>query len=69
MPIKKVVKKSKPAKVVAPILDEEVVANEPIETTEAEEKGPEKYYETVGRRKESIARVRLFTKKSTDVVG
>lgn len=28
--------------------------------------GPEKYYETVGRRKESIARVRLFTKKSSD---
>ncbi len=35
----------------------------------ADEKGPEKYYETVGRRKESIARVRLFTKKSTDVAG
>ncbi len=26
----------------------------------------EKYYETVGRRKESIARMRLFTRKSTD---
>ncbi|MDP3953981.1 MAG: 30S ribosomal protein S9 [bacterium] len=26
----------------------------------------EKYYEAVGRRKESVARVRLFTKKSTD---
>lgn len=30
--------------------------------------GKEKYYETVGRRKESIARVRLYTKKSTDVI-
>src|SRR3989344_1740618 len=29
----------------------------------------EKYYEAVGRRKESIARVRLYTKKSTDVVS
>lgn len=28
----------------------------------------EKYYEAVGRRKESIARVRLYTKKATDVV-
>ena len=27
----------------------------------------EKYYEAVGRRKESTARVRVFTKKSTDV--
>ncbi|MEK7138603.1 MAG: 30S ribosomal protein S9 [Patescibacteria group bacterium] len=29
----------------------------------------EKYYEAVGRRKESIARVRLYTKKSTDVAS
>ena len=28
----------------------------------------EKYYEAVGRRKESIARVRLYTKKATDIV-
>jgi len=27
----------------------------------------EKYYEAVGRRKESVARVRLYTRKSTDV--
>jgi small subunit ribosomal protein S9 len=37
---------------------------------EAEEKrertGPEKYYEAVGRRKEAIARVRVYTRKSTD---
>ncbi len=36
----------------------------PIE--EEKGNGPEKYYETVGRRKESIARVRLFTKKASD---
>lgn len=29
--------------------------------------GKEKYYEAVGRRKESIARVRLYTKKATDL--
>ena len=29
--------------------------------------GLEKYYESVGRRKESTARVRVYTKKSTDV--
>lgn len=28
--------------------------------------GPEKYYESVGRRKEATARVRVLTKKSTD---
>jgi len=29
--------------------------------------GIEKYYESIGRRKESTARVRVYTKKSTDV--
>jgi small subunit ribosomal protein S9 len=35
---------------------------------EEDEKGnrPEKYYEAIGRRKESTARVRVYTKKSTD---
>lgn len=35
---------------------------------EAEETvgGKERYYESIGRRKDAIARVRLFTKKSTD---
>lgn len=28
--------------------------------------GPEKYYESIGRRKEAQARVRVYTKKSTD---
>ena len=36
--------------------------------TEFQKSGPaEKYYEAVGRRKESTARVRVYTKKSTDV--
>ena len=70
MPIKKVVKTKKPVKkIVAPILEEEKVIDVPVVEIMADEKGPEKYYETVGRRKESIARVRLFTKKSTDIVG
>ncbi|MDP2647670.1 MAG: 30S ribosomal protein S9 [Candidatus Yanofskybacteria bacterium] len=29
--------------------------------------GQEKYFEAIGRRKSSIARVRLYTKKSTDI--
>jgi len=69
MPIKKAVKTTKPVKVIKPIIDKEVVVGEPTEIIEIDEKGPEKYYETVGRRKESIARVRLFTKKSTDVLA
>jgi len=68
MPIKKVLKKIKPKKITTPILEEEKDIDMPI-TEVIDEKGPEKYYETVGRRKESIARVRLFTKKSTDVAG
>ncbi|OGN06031.1 MAG: 30S ribosomal protein S9 [Candidatus Yanofskybacteria bacterium RIFCSPHIGHO2_01_FULL_44_22] len=30
--------------------------------------GKEKYYQAIGRRKNSIARVRLYTKKSTDII-
>lgn len=47
----------------------EVVKEETIETV-TEEKGgkKEKYFQTVGRRKESVAIIRLFTKKSTDAV-
>lgn len=40
-----------------------------IEPTAAEKNGKkEKYFQAVGRRKESVAIIRLFTKKSTDVV-
>lgn len=39
------------------------------ETTQEETKnGKEKYYQAVGRRKESIAQVRLYTKKSSDTI-
>ena len=50
----------------------EVQAVEAVETeTPAEEKngnGSAKYFEATGRRKESVALVRLFTRKSTDQV-
>lgn len=50
----------------APLADvEDVVVSE---TQQEEDKKNEKYYESVGRRKSSIARVRLFTRKSTDAV-
>jgi len=52
------------------------VHGEPIqESTEKEiqefpknNNGKEKYYQAIGRRKNSIARVRLYTKKSTDII-
>src|SRR3989338_6132522 len=70
MTTKKIVKTKKPVKkIVTSIPEEEKVIDTPVIETIVDEKGPEKYYETVGRRKESIARVRLFTKKSTDIVG
>jgi|SRR3989344_4864544 len=68
MPIKKVVKKVKPVKIIIPTAEEGEIVDGPVIEV-VDEKGPEKYYETVGRRKESIARIRLFTKKSTDVTG
>lgn len=36
------------------------------EETPIKEKSSEKYYEAVGRRKEAVARVRLYTKKVSD---
>jgi small subunit ribosomal protein S9 len=73
MPPKKAVKLVKhvaKVKKQAPLLQEKVLVSLPEEILEVvDEKGPEKYYETVGRRKESIARIRLFTKKSTDVAS
>ncbi len=38
------------------------------ESTEEKANGTEKYFQSVGRRKESIARVRLYTKKASDTV-
>lgn len=55
---------------VTPILDEDdALVTEPTIEPEDDKGGPEKYYETVGRRKESIARVRLYTKKSSDAAS
>jgi len=66
--------KKQPAKKVQAKLkltDEEAPVKKVERTTVEEEsieqkKNSEKYYEAVGRRKESTARVRLYTKKSTD---
>ncbi len=61
--IKKVVKKvaKKPAH--KPVIKEEkvLVAEETTAVS-----GKEKYFQAIGRRKESIARIHLYTKKSTD---
>lgn len=48
-----------------PILKEAEVLVEEI-TPVANGNGKEKYFQAIGRRKESVARVRLYTKKSTD---
>lgn len=52
-----------------PVIDEEVLADAPVDADEEKAGGPEKYYQAIGRRKESIASVRLYTKKSADVAG
>src|SRR3990167_1564428 len=54
-----------------PVVKEEEILVEiaPVEVAEvANGNGKEKYFQAIGRRKESIARVRLYTKKSTDTV-
>ena len=69
-------KTTKPKKVKEPKKKVPVRAKMKLEETEtpivAEEttngNGKEKYFSAVGRRKESVARVRLFTKKSSDAV-
>jgi|SRR3990167_3385346 len=67
------IKKQTQPEVQALPLQEEIKNVEVVEVTiepETETKnGKEKYYETVGRRKESVARVRLYTKKSSDPVS
>jgi len=68
----KKVKKETTPKVVSLGLEEETkldsTAEKPRESAEDKNLKKEKYYQTVGRRKESVAIVRLFTKKSTDTV-
>lgn len=44
----------------------EIIPVEIVETNNSN--GKEKYFQAIGRRKESVARVRLYTKKSTDTV-
>ena len=61
---------AKPAKAAVKLAGPIAETDANVELTPAEveqESRIEKYYEAVGRRKESTARVRVFTKKSTDV--
>lgn len=68
MAIKKPATTEEEVIVTAPVMDDEdVVLDIPVEDDKTG--GPEKYYESVGRRKESIARIRLYTKKASDVSG
>ncbi|MEK7076109.1 MAG: 30S ribosomal protein S9 [Patescibacteria group bacterium] len=48
------------------VKEEEVLVAQEIPV--ANGNGKEKYFQAIGRRKESIARIRLYTKKSTDTV-
>lgn len=68
MPAKKTIKSKKIEAKVLPLIKKEMVSDESPEILEVAEKaaGPEKYYQAVGRRKESIARIRLYTKKASD---
>ena len=66
---KKVPVKKKTVKKVAPkhvIKKVEVLVTQETPVELANGGGKEKYFQAVGRRKESVARVRLYTKKSTD---
>lgn len=58
------VKHKVPAKAKPEIIEAKVLVTEeiPVEAVN----GKEKYFQAIGRRKESVARVRLYTKKSTD---
>jgi len=61
-------KKEKDKKETKKTEKQELKGEELIEKTDGKEDSQkEKYFEAVGRRKESVARVRLYTKKSTDV--
>lgn len=63
--VKKTVLKGEP-KIIKDVeikMKETEMQSEPTKTIK---NGPEKYYESIGRRKRAVARVRVFTKKSTD---
>ncbi|MEK7121227.1 MAG: 30S ribosomal protein S9 [Patescibacteria group bacterium] len=64
MPVKKTTTKKAPAKKKA-VKKEKLTKKPVIEKVEVLV-AKEKYFQAIGRRKESIARVRLYTKKSTD---
>ena len=69
--VKKAAVKHKAVAKPKPVVKEEEILVEiaPVEVAEvANGNGKEKYFQAIGRRKESIARVRLYTKKSTDTV-
>lgn len=69
-PAKKAVKKTPKPKVVKTkeVLVNEAPEMEVVEVEAVGTNGKEKYFQAIGRRKESVARVRLYTKKSTDTV-
>lgn len=50
------------------VIKEKIVVKEVPAETKGSDNGKEKYFQAIGRRKESIARIRLYTKKSTDSV-
>lgn len=60
VPAKKAVKKLVPK----PVVQEELLIVEEAPVVNGNVK--EKYFQAIGRRKESVARIRLYTKKSTD---
>ncbi len=52
-----------------PVVKEvEVLFREKVPIEPVNGGGKEKYFQAIGRRKESIARIRLYTKKSTDTI-
>ena len=65
-PAKKAIKKIVKKPVHKPVVKEEEVLV--VQEAPANGNGKEKYFQAIGRRKESVARVRLYTKKSTDTV-
>src|SRR3990167_10001015 len=68
MPIKKPVKSKKEVKKAPKKTVEVKVEALPLEEA-PKNNNKEKYYEAMGGRKESIARVRLYTKKATDTAS
>ena len=66
--IKKIKKEAIPKVVQLELIEKEPVVAEDQEVKDEKNNKKEKYYQAVGRRKESVAIIRLYTKKSTDVL-